>query len=263
MPQPVKVDLEQWERDGFVIVPDILSPDEAAVAARILEERLPADGPPPGLPDVHNGRKTLIREHTDPRLSNLAGHPRLIEAVEQIMGPCFLIQGTAAPVITYKSPPGEENFDLGYHVDWPHNPSEPGDERCMNCCLHLGTVESGGGALMVRPGSHRLVAENLNDPVLKQRMFDQDFDGFPGLSEPIEACVTSGSGVFFHAFLVHDRSENVLDVPRRVVFTHYRSFDGNQQRSEWAATASQRFVDHQIETMDDRLKHLCGLDESR
>ena len=116
---------------------------------------------------------------------------------------------------------------------------------------------------MIYPGSHRLVEKTLANLELRKRMLDQNFNDFPGLPEAVEVCVPAGTAVFFHSFLVHDRSENILDVPRRVLFTHYKGFDDTQQRHEWAAKAAERFVQHQIDTMDERLLHLCGLDEKQ
>ena len=263
MSNPTQVNRSQFERDGFAVVNDVLGAAEIETFAPVFEARLPPDKQPPGVPgNSLNGRKTLISNHTDPRLSNLAGHPRLLAAVEQLTGPFFLIQMTSAPVITYKSPPGAERFDLGYHVDWPNNPPRPHDDRHLNCALHFSTVKPGGGALMGYPGSHRLVEENLKNPALRQRMLDQNFNDFPGLPEAREMCVPAGAAVFFHAFLVHDRSENMLDVPRKVLFTHYKGFDNPQQRRDGSANAADRFAKHQIATMDDELKYLCGLDES-
>ena len=112
---------------------------------------------------------------------------------------------------------------------------------------------------MLYPQSHHLVAESLNKPELRQRALDQDFNNFPGLLEPLEMCVPAGSAVFFHAFLVHDRSENILDEPRRVLFTHYKGFDDPEQRRAWAANSRERFASRQIETMGQQLLDLCGL----
>ncbi len=249
-----------FESNGFAIVPDILSAEEIEIFAPIFSERLPPDKQPPGISgNSLNGRKTLISDYTDPRLSNLAGHPRLIDAVDQLIGPHFLIQSTSAPVITYKSPPGAERFDLGYHVDWPNNPPQLHDDRHLNCALHFSTVESGGGALMICPGSHRLVEDYLGIPALRQRMLEQNFNDLPSLPTPLEMCVPAGAALFFHSFLVHDRSENILDTPRRVLFTHYKGFDDAEQLGDWATDAPSRFAQHQIATMDPRLKHLCGL----
>lgn len=92
------------------------------------------------------------------------GHPRMIEAVRQLIGPYFLINCSPFPVITYNSPPGHERFDPGYHVDWPSETKlpKPHDERHLKGIIHFGTVEPGGGAFMLYPQSHHLVAESLN-----------------------------------------------------------------------------------------------------
>lgn len=68
-----------------------------------------------------------------------------------------------------------------------------------------------------------------------------------------------GSCILFHAWLVHDRSENMRTVPRKVLFTHYKGFDSAAQRQAHCVDARERFARHQIETMDQRLLGLCGL----
>ncbi|MAE60191.1 MAG: hypothetical protein CMJ49_02420 [Planctomycetaceae bacterium] len=113
---------------------------------------------------------------------------------------------------------------------------------------------------MVRPGSHRFVAEHLDDPAFRQRMLDQDFNDMPGIAEPVEALVPAGGVVFFHSFLVHDRSENMLELPRRVLFVHFKGYDDPDQMKAAKATAAKRFRDGHIEVMDARTKQICGLD---
>ena len=72
----IGLDRDQFARDGFTIVPDVLSSDEIERYGLIFEELLPPDKQPPGIPgNSQNGRKTLISDHTDPVLSNLVGHP--------------------------------------------------------------------------------------------------------------------------------------------------------------------------------------------
>ena len=132
MSEHFQIDRSHFEHEGYCVVPNVLTPEEVADYAPIFEQRLLRDKPPPGIPDAgHNGRKTLIYEHTDPALANLVGHPRMIEAVKQLIGPYFLINCSPFPVITYKSPPGHERFNPGYHVDWPSKakPPKPHDER--------------------------------------------------------------------------------------------------------------------------------------
>jgi ectoine hydroxylase-related dioxygenase (phytanoyl-CoA dioxygenase family) len=262
-----QIDRNQFERDGYFIVNDILSNHELSCAGALFDAWLPADAQPPlvsGEKGVQlNGRKALMAQFCEPHLANFAGHPRLIEAADALLGSPLRIHQAPVPVATHKSPPGAENFDLGYHVDWPHNPPEPGDERYVNCVLHFSTVEPGGGAFMLRPGSHQFVEQYLADPALRARVLAQDFNNLPGLPEPMEMCVPAGSAVFFHAFLVHDRSENVRDAPRQVMFVHFLKCDDPVPLDASTEDSASRFHADHVRAMDDRMKKLCGIQPRR
>lgn len=257
-----QIDLEAFERDGYAIVDGVLSDSEIADGSRVMDELLPPDVQPPvctGDGISLNGRKQLRSLCGVPRLTNLAGQPVLVDVVEALLGQPFRLIGTSIPAVTYKSPPGHEDFSLGYHVDWPNCPPKPGDDRHLNGVLHFGTVEPGGGAFMIRPGSHRLVEQYLNDPDLRKRALDQEFQNLPGLAEPMEMCVPAGSVLFYHTYLVHDRSENVRDVPRKVLFVHYKGYDNQQELREDALDARTHFHPDQVNAMDERMLKLCGI----
>ncbi len=254
---------EQFERDGYFIVENVLSDAEIAVAGALFDEWLPAEANPPLVSGEHgvqlNGRKSLMPEFCEPRLANLAGHHRLINATDALLDSPFRLYQTSALVSTHKSPPGAENFDFGYHVDWPHNPPVFGDDRYVNCVLHFTTVEAGGGAFMLCPGSHLFVEKCLEDSTLRARVLAQDFNDLPGLPEPMEMCVPAGSAVFFHAFLVHDRSENVRDMPRKVMFVHFLKSDDEKLSDAAIEDRARRFHPDHLSAMDSRMKRLCGL----
>ena len=253
-----QIDRDQFEREGYFVVNDILSEDEINDAVAVIDELLPPDAQPPyvcGTGTEMNGRKALGGGHCEPRLSNLAGHPRLIEAGEMLLGGPLRICHTSCPAVTYKSPPGAEQFGASDHVDWPHTPPEPGDENYVSCVLHFSTVEPGGGAFIVRPGSHHFVQKCLEDPELRERAMAQEFKEMDGLQERKAMCVPAGSAVFFHAFMVHDRSENVLEVPRRVLFAHF----GRCEVDELVEDRSSAFHPDQVRSMDNRMKRLCGI----
>jgi len=259
-----QIDRDRFERDGYWTVENILSNDEVADAGALFDEWLPSNAQPPRVSgengDQLNGRKALLAEFYEPRLANFATHPRLIEAAHTLLDSPLRINQTPVPVASHKSPTGTENLELGYHVDWPHNPPEPGDERYLNCVLHFSTVESGGGAFMLRPGSHRYVKQCLEDAILQARAVAQDFNNLPGLTEPMEMCVPAGSAVFFHAFLVHDRSENIRDVPRKVMFVHFLKCGGQEPLSLSIEDKTNRFHTDHVRAMDSRAKKLCGIE---
>ena len=255
-----QIDRDQFEREGYFIVNGILSEEEIYEAVAVIDRLLPPDAQPPyvcGTGIDMNGRKALRGEHCEPRLSNLAGHPRLIEAAEMLLDGPVRICHTSCPAVTYKSPPGAEQFGTSDHVDWPHTPPEPGDENFVNCVLHFSTVEPGGGAFILRPGSHRFVRKCLEDPELRERALAQEFKNMDGLQERKAMCVPAGSAVFFHAYMVHDRSENVLDMPRRVLFAHFVQCEVDEPVED----RSSAFHPDQVRSMDNRMKRLCGIPE--
>ena len=108
---------------------------------------------------------------------------------------------------------------------------------------------------MLRPGSHHFVQSCLEDPDLRERAVAQEFKQMDGLQERKAMCVPAGSAVFFHAFLVHDRSENILDEPRRVMFAHFLRCDADESTED----RSSSFHPDQVRLMDDRMKRLCGI----
>jgi hypothetical protein len=71
-------------------------------------------------------------------------------------------------------------------------------------------------------------------------------------------CVASGSVIFYHPFLIHDRSENFLQQPRLVVFTGYRTTGYLPARNGADAPF---FHPAHVASMDARQRSVCGLPE--
>ena len=253
----------EFADQGYTIFQGVLTLQEIEAALPIFDETITFDTRPPIVTgDVNqlNGRRQLNSASCEPRLSNFGGHPRVLEAVELLLGRPFRLLRTPIPCVTFKSPPGDERFDLGLHVDWPRTPPLENDEPSINGVLHFSTVEPQGGGFTVCPGSHRLVLDNLANPELSRRMFEQDFNNrFPGLSAPQEICAGAGDLLFYHAFLVHDRSENLRQQPRKILFTHYKPYADEPARAT-AKTNSESFHPAHVATMDERFRQLCGLE---
>jgi len=253
----------EFEEQGYTIFQGVLTPEEITATSLIFDEIITFDTKPPVVTgDINNknGRRQVSVSYCEPRLSNFGGHPGVLQAVEMLIERPFRLLRSSIPCVTFKSPPGGERFESGLHVDWPHTPSLPGDETCVNGLLHFTAVEPNGGGFTVCPGSHHLVLENLANAEVRERMFKQDFStGFPGLSEPQEICAEAGDVLFYHSFLVHDRSENMREQPRKVIFTHYKPYTSEVER-EAARTNRDSFHPAHIATMDTRFKQLCGLE---
>ena len=123
----------------------------------------------------------------------------------------------------------DDNYE-GYHVDWSQaakllldaeQPSTMAEclataARTLSGVLSCSAVETKGGAFMVRSGSHAVVRRHLSaggrDTI--ERLLAQDFGALePELEPPTEVCAPAGSCVYYHPFLVHDRSENFRPAP--------------------------------------------------
>ena len=251
-----QIDRYQFERDGYFIVNDILSEEEINEAVAEIDQLLPPDAQPPlvcGTGGELNGRKALRGDYCEPRLSNLAGHPRLIEAAEMLLG-------GPATNLPHLMSGGHVQEPAGGRAVWnqrscglaAHSPRTRAMRNTSTVCYTSATVEPSGGAFILRPGSHHFVQRCLENPDLRERAVAQEFKGMDGLQERKAMCVPAGSAVFFHAFMVHDRSENVLDVPRRVMFAHFvRSEDG-----ESIEDRSSAFHSDQVRSMDNRMRTL-------
>lgn len=79
---------EQWEVDGFIPALDVLAPDEVAEYRRLFD-----------AVEVRVGRELaeikLHDRHLDEEFVwRLATHPRVLDAVEELIGPDVLLLGS-------------------------------------------------------------------------------------------------------------------------------------------------------------------------
>jgi ectoine hydroxylase-related dioxygenase (phytanoyl-CoA dioxygenase family) len=250
----------EFDELGYTVFEGVLVPAEIDAAVEKIDCLLSFDSRPPlvtgGTDHSLNGRRQLARTNCEPYLANLGTHPRVVEAMERIIGGPVSLMMSPIPASTFKSAPGGERFEWGYHVDWLHTPPSDEDLRVAFGVLHLSRIDTGGGAFMVIPRSHRLVEAALRDPPLRERAFKQDFEHFPSLGERVEMRVRAGDMIVYHPLLVHDRSENLLDQPRKVVFVHYQPARGPRDPSEIAKAFH---ADH-LASMDPRTRRLCGIE---
>jgi len=131
-----------YRRDGFCFPIDLLSAAEAA-AARGNMEALEAE----------HGRETLrlyLKEgphYTLRFASELARHPRVLDAVEDIIGPDVLLWSSAIWI----KEPGDGRY-VSWHQDGRYWGLEPFDGVSVWIALSPATEES--GAMRMIPGTH-------------------------------------------------------------------------------------------------------------
>jgi phytanoyl-CoA hydroxylase len=215
--------LEQYRRDGYLIVEDLLTDDEIdAFLANHTKEK-----------EITWGLHGHAR---DAQCRHIATHPRVVGIVRRMLGgeQIRIVQ----TMYLNKSPQGGQGIAL--HQDTHYLPSEP--NTLMACWIALTDTGAENGGLCVVPGSHagglrethrtENEKEHMNwiseydmrdrdGREWKQKMFAFEIDGLDE-SKVKRLTVPKGAGVFFTGLTIHGSFSNQsVDKPRRAFATHY------------------------------------------
>ncbi len=207
---PDPTEIAQFERDGFLILPDVLAPAEirrlTTLAERVRRRAGPAeDG------SVH----ALGFISTAPAFADLVDHPRVLSVVCSVLGwnlhvyHCHLDVHPPAPAA---GPPrwrwhqdgGRQNLEIE---------TDPRPRLSVKVAWFLSDVSRPGrGNFQVVPGSHR--RNRLPRP-------DRPELGLPPPAGAIDVLARPGSAVVFDRRLWHARGENRSRRTRRALFLAY------------------------------------------
>lgn len=218
---------ERYRTDGYVVVPDTLSPEEVgelrAEAVRVcrgelgpVEGLLPAD---PGEPDDAVIRRYLcvhFPHKISPVMNRALHHPAVVRMLTEIIGPD--VKAMQSMLFTK----GEGRPGQAWHQDEFFIPTRDRSLTGVWLALDDATVEN--GCLWALPGSHRA---GVLYPDREQT--DDRFDctaeayGFPYRDEdavPLE--VPAGAAVVFNGYLLHRSLPNTgRHGMRRALVNHY------------------------------------------
>lgn len=134
--------VSSYERDGFVFPIPVLSPDEAAEVHAALEQ---AETDYPGKLD---GAGRNNPHFMFPFLDDVVHNTRMLDAVEDIIGPDIRVWGT----VLFIKEPRDPGF-VSWHQDFTHMGLEPHAGVTAWVALTPSTVES--GCMRMIPGTHR------------------------------------------------------------------------------------------------------------
>jgi hypothetical protein len=214
---------DDFARDGFVVVPGLLSPAEVA-ELRDHFMALHAAGPIPGcfhpVPlteaggDILKAYPRMMHPH---RISATAKrhmlHPAVLGVLEALLGEPVL----AAQSMLYFKPPSARGQAL--HQDDYYLKTSPG--RCVAAWVALDPSDEGNGGMMVVPGTQDqpVLCPHEADP---ERSFTRDEVDIPPGLEPVTVPLAAGDVLFFHGTLVHGSYPNTSrDRFRRAFICHY------------------------------------------
>ena len=220
---------EQYQRDGYTVVPDVLEPEVLAKlidvtetviddAAGLAEHSADLDLEPSHTPENPRVRRIKRPHLVHPFYLELAAHPRVMSALRPLIGDHIRLR--AGGKINMKS--GGFGSPVEWHQDWAFYPHTNQDVLAVG--ILLDDMDADNGPLMMAPGSHR-------GPV-----FDHHSDGaFCGAIDVVKEGVdvttarevfgSAGSITIHHARLVHGSAMNRSDRQRRILFYEYAAAD--------------------------------------
>jgi ectoine hydroxylase-related dioxygenase (phytanoyl-CoA dioxygenase family) len=212
-------EVQQFDDAGFVTIDTPLTQKEIAAASAAMDRLLPFDG--------RNYRPSQTCDYFDPALVTIIEHP-FFEAVakQALQAPSVHFFQTAI-LIAYPEP--EKPFSFWQHVDLQYRREDfqavPKRILC-SFFLWLTDVNEQRAPMMVRPGSHLLIADhNQQEPAVPGYhpiVAPLPMSALPTLpyADPIPITATAGQVSVLTTATVHGASVNVDDKPRKnFVFT--------------------------------------------
>ena len=234
--------LDAYHQDGYVVVEDLLTPEEVEALRDRLRAYTHGGRPPNGLaiqvePRIQRGelkvdhpgdgiRKIDFLVQNDDLFRKLGTHPNIVGIIEQIVGPDIKMFRNSLLL----KPPAVGSAK-GMHQDSPYWPIEPMD--LCSCWFALDDATAENGCMGVIPGSHRWGAmphvRVTDDYVVDEAHYD--------MNEMILAPVRAGGGLFFHSLLLHYTAPNRSDKWRRAIALSYMSaqsyYTGQKESPEY------------------------------
>jgi ectoine hydroxylase-related dioxygenase (phytanoyl-CoA dioxygenase family) len=264
-------EVEAFFRDGYILVPSVLSAGEVEVYSRAVLDMMPRDLSVPGEWNANAGRFKPYRRGAGgvlddcidgPDLLPLLCNERLYQVAAQLLGsPCLRVfDGSVGVTMRNMSGP-DHALSQNLHIDC----SVPKDvdqflgtpeELQVGGCYYLTDVEPGGGGIHVVPGGHRRVLEESASRPGGRHLYD-DWKRLPPM-ETVEVTGRAGDFAVLHHLMPHAASHNRLPRARLAYFVRYIRCDhahGGDPKS-----GPRRYNDAQLAVMSPLGRKLLGVE---
>lgn len=222
-----RAQIEQFERDGFLVVRRFFSPLEVAEIRETFMAQA-ADGTVSGLSETSRAYEPSDPLYRYPRMMHPHRHPelpvgplamrRMLDPrIEAVLHQLYGEESVATQSMFYFKPPGARGQDL--HQDNYYLRTKPG--TCLAAWLAVDAADEENGTLVVVPGSHRceVFCPERADPTL---FFTNDHVPIPPGLQETTVNLASGDMMFFHGNLIHGSYPNTsADRFRRAFICHY------------------------------------------
>ncbi len=221
-------EVAQYHRDGFIVVPDVISEEDIAELRKVTEEFVEASRQTLEHTDVfdlepgHNASQPRLRRIKTPHLQHpvyarMVKHPKIVAVLQRLWGPNirFDLSKLNLKAAGFGS-------SLEWHQDWAFYPHTNEDLAAVG--IMIDDFRPDNGSMLVIPGSHTGPIYNHHakghfvggiDPV------DSGID----FSKSVMCTGKAGSITVHHVRLLHGSSANTSGRPRRFLLHQYRAAD--------------------------------------
>jgi len=222
------IDVEAYERDGYLVVPGILNSAEVGRLRRVTDEFLERSRAVTAhtemfdLEDGHTPSEPRLRRIISPHrwhaaYSEIVRHPGIIAALRALWGPNIRFDQSK---LNMKS--GEFGSPVEWHQDWAFYPHTNDDLAAVG--IMIDDFDRENGPMLVLPGSHRGPIYDHHTRGHFCGAIDisrADLD----VSRAVPCLGRAGSITIHHARLVHGSDTNRSSRPRRFLLHQYRAAD--------------------------------------
>jgi ectoine hydroxylase-related dioxygenase (phytanoyl-CoA dioxygenase family) len=222
------LDVARYRRDGFIVVPDVLSATDIADLRRVTDEFVEASRSAREHTDVfdlepgHTAAQPRLRRIKTPHLhhpvyARMVRHPKIVAVLQKLWGPNvrFDLSKLNLKAAGFGSP-------VEWHQDWAFYPHTNDDLAAVGIMIDDFTADN--GSMLVIPGSHtgKIYDHHANGHFVGG--IDPSTSGID-FSKAVMCTGAAGSITVHHARLVHGSSANVSGRPRRFLLHQYRAAD--------------------------------------
>lgn len=222
-----------FDKNGFIVIPNLYSQTEAAALKQEMQQFIEAvkqEGVAAGKnPEdvVRNGVCLGVAAHSNLYHQTVADD-RLLDILELLIGPNIEFLSDKAVFKNAKA-----SFSSPWHQDWPY---WRGSHK-ISVWVALDDVSPENGCLKLLPGSHRMHAAHDGDA--------SDGIGFDNRLKPgavdegqaVTAEMAAGGAAFFHDLTLHASHPNTAGKDRWIWIPTYRDTINDDPEYSWSIAA--------------------------
>jgi len=212
--------VEQYQRDGYVVVQNLFDEEAVLEWKTILKARMAAEG----KSNEPSGVRVWMADSMDPYTRDSVQDAKVVTILQQLLGPNVEFLSVKA---VFKN--AQTTFNSPWHQDWFY---WQGSNK-ISIWIALDDATPENGCLRMVPGSQHQVfnmatVEDVHG--FNRRVTDEDLQGWPIETLPVQR----GDAVFFHDLALHGSCPNSSGKERWSAIATYRDASQKDDSTVWS-----------------------------